>query len=92
MPHEMTSGGREYPPGDHHVTRCAAVSYLDRVCTSTIFALSGNTLAGAGGASLRDLMDRMSHDSVRAATISQHATTKTSRLIADSIGGLPEPR
>jgi integrase len=28
---------------------------------------TGNTLAAAGGASLRDVMDRMGHDSVRAA-------------------------
>src|SRR5208283_4898927 len=49
---------------------------------------TGNTLAAAGGASLRDLMDRMGHDSVRAAMIYQHATTEASRLIADSISGL----
>ena len=33
-------------------------------------------------------MDRMGHDSVRAAMIYQHATTEASRLIADSISGL----
>jgi integrase len=49
---------------------------------------TGNTLAAAGGASLRDLMDRMGHDSVRAAMIYQHATTEASRLIADSISGM----
>ena len=49
---------------------------------------TGNALAAAGGASLRDLMDRMGHDSVRAAMIYQHATTEASRLIADSISGL----
>jgi len=49
---------------------------------------TGNTLAAAGGASLRDLMDRMGHDSVRAAMIYQHATTEASHLIADSISGL----
>jgi integrase len=49
---------------------------------------TGNTLAAAGGASLRDLMDRMGHDSVRAAMIYQHATTEANRLIADSISGM----
>lgn len=49
---------------------------------------TGNTLAAAGGASLRDLMDRMGHDSVRAAMMYQHATTEAGRLIADSISGI----
>ena len=49
---------------------------------------TGNTLAAAGGARLRDLMDRMGHDSIRAAMIYQHATTEASRLIADSISGM----
>ena len=35
-------------------------------------------------------MDRMGHDSVRAAMIYQHATTEASRLIADSISGMIE--
>jgi integrase len=35
---------------------------------------SGNTLAAASGASLRDLMQRMGHDSVRAAMIYQTVT------------------
>ena len=51
---------------------------------------TGNMFAAAGGASLRDLMDRMGHDSVRAAMIYQHATTEASRLIADSISGMIE--
>jgi hypothetical protein len=33
-------------------------------------------------------MDRMGHDSVRAAMIYQHATTVANRLIADSISGI----
>ena len=49
---------------------------------------TGNTLAAAGGASLRDLMDRMGHDSVRAAMMYQHATAQASRLIADSLSGM----
>jgi len=35
---------------------------------------TGNVLAVSTGASLRDLMDRMGHDSMRAALIYQHAT------------------
>ncbi len=49
---------------------------------------TGNTFAAAGGASLRDLMDRMGHDSVRAAMIYQHKSTEASRAIADSISDL----
>ena len=49
---------------------------------------TGNTLAGEGGASLRDLMERMGHDSVRAAMIYQHPTSEASRRIADSISGM----
>jgi integrase len=43
---------------------------------------SGNHLAASSGASLRDLMNRMGHDSMRAALIYQHAQrqgTDTSR-------------
>jgi integrase len=46
---------------------------------------SGNTFAAAGGASLRYPMDRMGHDSFRAAMIYQHKTTGASRSIAASI-------
>jgi integrase len=49
---------------------------------------TGNTFAAASGATLRDLMDRMGHDSVRAAMIYQHSTTEASRVIADSISDL----
>lgn len=48
---------------------------------------TGNTLA-APGASLRDLMTRMGHDSPRAAMIYQHATTVEDRAIADRLSGL----
>lgn len=51
---------------------------------------TGNTLAASDGASLRELMDRMGHDSVRAAMIYQHATTESSRRIADSINVMIE--
>ena len=47
----------------------------------------GNTLAAASGASLRDLMERMGHDSVRAATIYQHKTVTAGQAIADAISG-----
>jgi Phage integrase family len=48
---------------------------------------TGNTLA-APGASLRDLMTRMGHDSPRAVMIYQHATTVEDRAIADRLSGL----
>jgi integrase len=46
---------------------------------------TGNTLAASTGASLRDLMDRMGHDSMRAALIYQHATKDADRRIADAL-------
>lgn len=46
---------------------------------------TGNTLAAQNGASLRDLMDRMGHDSVRAAMIYQHAASQAGREIAESL-------
>ena len=46
---------------------------------------TGNSLAAATGASLRDLMDRMGHDSARVALIYQHKTTAAGRVIADAL-------
>jgi integrase len=46
---------------------------------------TGNLLAAASGASLRDLMNRMGHDSMRAALIYQHTTQKADRKIADAL-------
>ena len=46
---------------------------------------TGNHLAASSGASLRDLMQRMGHDSVRAAMIYQHSTAEADRHIADVI-------
>jgi integrase len=46
---------------------------------------TGNTIAADSGASLRDLMARMGHDSVRAAMIYQHTTAQANRAIADSM-------
>ena len=41
--------------------------------------------AAATGASLRDLMDRMGHDSARAALIYQHKTTVAGLAIAGAL-------
>ncbi|HEX6517897.1 MAG TPA: hypothetical protein VF049_20230, partial [Nocardioidaceae bacterium] len=46
---------------------------------------TGNTLAAASGASTRDLMTRMGHDSVHAALIYQHATSRADRAIARAL-------
>ncbi|MEV4008242.1 tyrosine-type recombinase/integrase, partial [Actinomadura sp. NPDC049753] len=43
---------------------------------------TGNTFAAESGATLRDLMERMGHDSVRAALIYQHRTASGNRAIA----------
>ncbi|SOD72956.1 site-specific recombinase XerD [Jatrophihabitans sp. GAS493] len=49
---------------------------------------TGNTLAaGTPGTSTRDLMERMGHDSMRAALIYQHATRDADRRIADGLDG-----
>lgn len=48
---------------------------------------TGNLLAAqTPGATLRDLMARMGHDSMRAALIYQHATLDADRHIADAMG------
>jgi integrase len=58
---------------------------------------TGNTLAASSGASTRDLMARMGHDSMSAALIYQHATSEADRAIADALdrklpgGGGDEP-
>ncbi len=46
---------------------------------------TGDSLAAATGATLRDLMDRMGHDSARAALIYQHKTAAAGRAIADAL-------
>ena len=51
---------------------------------------TGNLLAAASGASLRDLMSRMGHDSMRAALIYQHTTQKADRKIAEALERLLE--
>jgi integrase len=49
---------------------------------------TGNTFAAMSGASLRDLMARMGHDSMRAALIYQHKTQGADRRIADQLEAL----
>ncbi|MGZ4635260.1 tyrosine-type recombinase/integrase [Oryzihumus sp.] len=46
---------------------------------------TGNMLAAATGASLKDLMTRMDHDSPAAALIYQHASAEADAAIADAI-------
>ena len=47
---------------------------------------TGNTLARDAGADLRELMERMGHDSTRAALIYLHSSTERQQAIADQIG------
>jgi integrase len=49
---------------------------------------SGNTLAASAGATLRELMDRMGHDSERAAMIYLHGSDARQHQIADSLSEL----
>lgn len=51
---------------------------------------TGNTLAAASGASLRELMSRMGHGSSQAAMVYLHATSDRDRMIADALGLLIE--
>lgn len=46
---------------------------------------TGNTIAARTGASTRDLMARMGHDSAQAAMIYQHATSEADRAIAQAV-------
>jgi integrase len=46
---------------------------------------TGSTLAASTGASLRDLMARMGHDSSAAALIYQHASSAADRSIASAV-------
>ena len=49
---------------------------------------TGNTMAAAQGASLRELMERMGHSSPRAALIYLHATREWDEAIAAGMGQL----
>ncbi len=44
--------------------------------------------AAATGATLKELMARLGHSSVRAAMIYQHATRDRDQVIANALGGL----
>ncbi|MBO2461264.1 site-specific integrase [Actinomadura violacea] len=71
-------------------SQCALAVETPRLAKPHFRALRhmGNTLASQGGASLRDLMDRMGHDSVRAAMIYQHATSEAGGDDDEDDGGL----
>ena len=47
---------------------------------------TGNQLSADAGANLRELMERMGHDSVRAALIYLHTSAARQRVIADQMG------
>jgi integrase len=51
---------------------------------------TGNNIAAATGASLRELMDRMGHSTTRAALIYQHRTAERDRLIAAMMSQIVE--
>ena len=51
---------------------------------------TGNHIAAATGASLRELMGRMGHSTTRAALIYQHRTAERDRLIAEAVSKLAE--
>jgi integrase len=46
---------------------------------------TGNTLAASAGATLRELMDRMGHDSERAAMVYLHGSDERQHQIADTL-------
>ena len=49
---------------------------------------TGGTLSAATGATLKELMARLGHSSVRAAMIYQHATRDRDQAIAKALGNL----
>jgi integrase len=49
---------------------------------------TGNTLAASAGATLRELMDRMGHDSERAAMVYLHGSDERQHQIADTLSKL----
>jgi hypothetical protein len=53
-----------------------------------IYATPANNLAATAGATLRELMDRMGHDSERAAMIYLHGSDARQQTIADTLGQL----
>ncbi|MFH8391139.1 hypothetical protein [Streptomyces sp. NPDC018036] len=55
--------------------------------TSTISGTPRTTLAATGGATTRELMQRMGHSSVRAALVYQHLVNGREHEIADYVDG-----
>jgi integrase len=49
---------------------------------------TGNNLTAESSATLRELMDRMGHSSIRAALIYLHGRVERQRTVADAIGEL----
>ena len=49
---------------------------------------TGGTLAAVSGATIKELMARLGHSSIRAAMIYQHATRDRDQVIAKALGGL----
>jgi integrase len=47
---------------------------------------TGNQFSAEAGANLRELMERMGHDSTRAASIYLHSSDERQRAIADQVG------
>ena len=56
---------------------------------SRAWPLAGKTLTADEGASLRELMDRMGHNSTRAALIYLHSSDERQRKLADAVGDRP---
>jgi integrase len=80
---------RRYMAG-HWQAASAAVRAVDPTLPANLhfhdLRGSGATLASAQGASLREVMARLGHSSVRAAMIYQHATADRDRAIANLLG------
>jgi integrase len=51
---------------------------------------TGNTLAASSGATLRELMDRMGHDSERAALVYLHGSSERQHKISDALSQLAQ--
>jgi hypothetical protein len=80
------SGGAACPPG-RSATRCVKKIGAEGLHFHDL-RHTGNTLAAMTGASLRALMSRMGHDSMRAALIYQHRTQGADKKIADAMEAL----
>lgn len=78
------------PPGSYPRSASAHVSVASaaRISRPTSRLFSPVCPRAGTGASLRDLMNRMGHDSMRAALICQHATRNADRTIAVAIENL----